>query len=144
MNGYEIKSLFEEVFFEDRYEIIESTKIKYGNVLPLFYLKRYSDRLKCKISCMVIHNYIIGTTIVDDAWEIILENDITILIPGTSIKRNPKDVGDTKAFVNLLKEKVEEYFRIKEIKDNFNKDIRLMKTDPIKIIRDYKLKNILI
>lgn len=139
MNGNEIKSLFEDVFFEDKYEISESTKIKYGNNLPIFYLKRYSDKIKRNIACLVIHNYIIGTTIIDDVWEVVLDTDIQMVIPGTSINRNPKDVGDSKAFVYLLKEKIEEYFRIKEMKDNFNKDIQLMKKDPIKIIREFKL-----
>lgn len=149
MKSQEIKSLFEEVFFEDKWEISESTKNRYGKDCPFFYIKRQSDRLKSKIACCKLYNYAAPgysnnfpvVTILDDVWELSLD-DIIMIIPGTSTERNPKDVGDPKVFVNLFKEKIEEYFKIKEMKDSFNNDISLMKNNPIKIIRDYKLNRL--
>ena len=139
MNSQEIKSLFEEVFFEDEWEIKESIISRYGNDWPIFYLKRQSDKLKSKVACCKIHNYCIGTTIIDDIWELVLDTDIRMIIPGTSIDAK---VVDSKAFVSLFKEKVEEYFKIKEMKVDFNRDINLMKNDPNKIVREYKLNKL--
>jgi hypothetical protein len=143
MTSDEIKSLFKEIFFEDKWEINESTKSRYGKDWPIFYIKRQSNKTNSKLACVRIDNYIIGTTILDDVWELSIDGgEIRIVIPGTSFKRNPKDVGDPKAFVGLLKDKIEEYFKIKEMKNSLNNDICLMKNDPNKIIRDYKLKQL--
>ena len=144
MKSQEIKSLFEEVFFEDKWEIKEFTGRRLGKDCPFFHIKRQSDRLKRKIACCKLYNYAEPgsvVTILDDVWELSLD-DITMIIPGTSTERNPKDVGDPKVFVNLFKEKIEEYFKIKEMEDSFNNDISLMKNNPVKIIRDYKLNKL--
>jgi len=70
MNEDEIRSLLEEVFFEGEYEIGVQEYEKYKVPLSRFYVKHYSERLGRHMPMIVIENYIIGTTIVEDVWQI--------------------------------------------------------------------------
>jgi len=95
---------------------------------------------------IVIENLIIGTTIVEDVWEMnwtLPKQNYHMNIPGTSTKRNPKDVGDPKAFLMLSKEKLNDILLINALNENLMSDMKEMDENPTKIVRDFKLKNIL-
>ena len=151
MTSDEIKSLLQEVFFEDEYEVSEIEYEKYKEPLKRFYLKVYSEKLKRHTPMITIENYVIGTTIVHDVWEMIwsLPNQNyymnipgTSLFLGTSTKRNPKDVGDPKAFLMMSKEKLKDILLINKLNNNLMSDMKNMKEDSTRLIRDYKLNNL--
>lgn len=146
MNADEMKSLLEEVFFEDEYRIAEKSYKKYDVEVICFNLKVYSEKFKRHIVEMVIENYIIGTTICDDVWEMtwsLPKQNYYMKIPGTSTKRNPKDVGDPKAFLMLSKEKLKDILLMRMMNKNLMSDLKGMKENPMEMVRDFKLKNIL-
>lgn len=146
MNADEMKSLLEEVFFEDEYRIAEKSYKKYDVEVICFNLKVYSEKLKRHMVEMVIENYIIGTTICDDVWEMtwsLPKQNYYMKIPGTSTKRNPKDVGDPKAFLMLSKEKLKDILLMRMMNKNLMSDLKGMKENPMEMVRDFKLKNIL-
>jgi hypothetical protein len=94
----------------------------------------------------VIDNYIIGTTIVEDVWQItwtLPKQNYYMNIPGTSTKRNPRDVGDPKSFLMLSKEKLKDVILINEMNRRLMEDMGRMKDEPTTIVRDFKLKKIL-
>ena len=94
---------------------------------------------------IVIQNYIIGTTICSDIWEMIwtLPNqNYYMKIPGTSIKRNPKDVGDPKGFLMLSKEKLKDILLINKLNSTLMDDMMEMKGNSVKMVRDNKLKKL--
>ena len=145
MTSDEIKSLLQEVFFEDEYEVSEIEYEKYKEPLKRFYLKVYSEKLKHHTPMITIENYVIGTTIVQDVWEMIWSlphQNYYMNIPGTSTKRNPKDVGDPKAFLMMSKEKLKDILLINKLNNNLMSDMKNMKEDSIRLIRDYKLNNL--
>jgi hypothetical protein len=146
MNADEIKSLLEEVFFEEEYEIGEINYFKYDNPLKRFYIKCYSEKMKKRMTMLVVDNYIIGTTIVEDVWQItwtLPKQNYYMNIPGTSTKRNPRDVGDPKSFLMLSKEKLKDVILINEMNRRLMEDMGRMKDEPTTIVRDFKLKKIL-
>ena len=98
------------------------------------------------MSMLLIDNYIIGTTIVEDVWQItwtLPNQNYYMKIPGTSTKRNPKDVGDPKSFLMLSKQKLKDVILINEMNRRLMEDMRRMDKEPIEIVRDFKLNNIL-
>jgi hypothetical protein len=146
MNADEIKSLLEEVFFEEEYKIAVSEYVKYNLSLKRFYVKCYSKKLNNHSTMIVIENYIIGTTIVEDVWQInwsLPKQNYYMTIPGTSTKRNPNDVGDPKSFLMLTKEKMNDILLINKLNEKLMSDMKEMDKNPTKIVRDFKLKNIL-
>ena len=146
MSAEEIKSLLEEVFFEDEYRIDDVCYNKYETNLKRMFVKCYSEKLNKHATMLVIENYIIGTTIVEDVWQInwtLPKQNYYTKIPGTSTKRNPKDVGDPKAFLMLSKEKLNDILLINTLNEKLMSDMNEMDRNPTKIVRDFKLKNIL-
>jgi hypothetical protein len=147
MTSDEIKSLLEEVFFEDEYEISEKEYEKYKQSLKRFYLKVYSEKLKHHTPMITIEKYVIGNIILDDVWEMIWSlphQSYYMNIPGTSTKRNPKDVGDPKAFLMMSKEKLKDILLINKLNSNLMSDMKNMKEDSTRVIRDFKLNNLVI
>lgn len=145
MTSDEIKSLLQEVFFEDEYEVSEKEYEKYKQPLKRFYLKVYSEKLKHHTPMIVIENYIIGNTIVDDVWEMIWSlphQNYYMKIPGTSTKRNPKDVGDPTVFLMISKEKLKDILLINKLNSNLMSDMKNMSEDSTRVIRDFKLNNL--
>ena len=143
MTSDEIKSLLQEVFFEDKYEISETTNLHIDK--NKFYLKVYSEKLGHHTPMITIENYTIGRNIVQDVWEMVwnLPNQKYYTnIPGTSTKRNPKDVGDPKAFLMMSKEKLKDILLINKLNNNLMSDMKNMSEDSIRLIRDYKLNNL--
>lgn len=148
MKKDEILSLFNDVFFEDEYSFSDKSEKLYNRTKHVIYLKRYSKKLDKHIAFITISNHIIGTIICDDIWEIkipllIGDGHITMKIPGTSSQRNPKDVGDCVSFLYLLKEKITEYFLIKDTQDKFYHDMNLMKNNPDRIVREFKINQLI-
>ena len=146
MNADELKSLLKEVFFEEEYKIGVSEYVKYNLSLKRFYVRRYSKKLNNHTTMIVIENLIIGTTIVEDVWQInwtLPKQNYYTNIPGTSTKRNPKDVGDPKSFLMLCKEKINDILLINTLNEKLMSDMKEMDENPTKIVRDFKLKNIL-
>lgn len=146
MTADEIKSLLEVVFFEDEYEIYDVDYVKYEHKLKRIFVKCYSERLNNHMAMLVVDNYIIGTTIVEDVWRItwtLPNQNYYMNIPGTSTKRNPKDIGDTKSFLMLSKQKLKDVILINEMNRRLMEDMRRMDNEPTEIIRDFKLKQIL-
>jgi hypothetical protein len=118
MTSDEIKSLLEQVFFEDEYEVSEKEYEKYKERFKIFYLKVYSEKLNTHIPMITIKNYTIGTTIVNDVWQMIWslpDQNYYMSIPGTSTKRNSKDVGDTKSFLMISKERLKDILLINKL-----------------------------
>ena len=146
MTADEIKSLLEVVFFEDEYEIYDVDYVKYGHKLKRIFVKCYSERLNKHMAMLFVDNYIIGTTIVEDVWQItwtLPNQNYYMNIPGTSTKRNPKDIGDTKSFLMLSKQKLKDVILINKMNRRLMEDMRRMDNEPTEIIRDFKLKQIL-
>lgn len=146
MTADEIKSLLEVVFFEDEYEIYDVDYVKYGHKLKRIFVKCYSERLNKHMAMLFVDNYIIGTTIVEDVWRItwtLPNQNYYMNIPGTSTKRNPKDIGDTKSFLMLSKQKLKDVILINEMNRRLMEDMRRMDNEPTEIVRDFKLKQIL-
>ena len=146
MNADEIKSLLKEVFFEEEYKIAVGEYVKYNLSLKRFYLKCYSKKLNNHCSMIVIENLIMGTSIVEDVWQItwtLPNQDYYMTIPGTSTKRNPNDVGDPKTFLMLSKEKLNDILLINALNKKLMSDMNEMDKNPTKIVRDFKLNNIL-
>ena len=146
MTADEIKSLLEAVFFEDEYEIYDVDYVKYGHKLKRIFVKCYSERLNKHMAMLFVDNYIIGTTIVEDVWRItwtLPNQNYYMNIPGTSTKRNPKDIGDTKSFLMLSKQKLKDVILINKMNRRLMEDMRRMDNEPTEIVRDFKLKQIL-
>lgn len=146
MNADEMKLLLEEVFFEDEYRISEKNYKKYDVEVMSFSLKVYSEKLKRHMVAIVVENYLIGTTICEDVWEMtwsLPRQNYYMNIPGTSTKRNPKDVGDPKAFLMLSKEKLKDILLISKLNRNLMSDLKGMKENSMEMVRDFKLKSIL-
>ena len=146
MNADELKSLLKEVFFEEEYKIAVSEYVKYNLSLKRFYVKCYSKKLNNHFTMIVIENLILGTTIVEDVWEMnwtLPKQNYHMNIPGTSTQRNTKDVGDPKAFLMLSKEKLNDVLLINELNEKLMSDMNEMYKNPTKIVRDFKLKQIL-
>ena len=142
MTADEIKNLLEEVFFEDKYKIVSGS---YKD-LTKFYLKVYSEKLKKHTVYITIANYVIGATVCNDVWEMMWSlptQKYYMNIPGTSIKRNPKDIGDPKAFLMLSKEKLDDVLLISRLNNNLLSDMKEMDKNPIALIRDFKIKRII-
>lgn len=145
MNTNELRELLKEVFCEDEYKISETDYIKYDEELTRFNIKVYSKKINKHMVMIVIQNYIIGTTICSDIWEMIwtLPNqNYYMKIPGTSIKRNPKDVGDPKGFLMLSKEKLKDILLINKLNSTLMDDMMEMKENSLKMVRDNKLKEL--
>ena len=146
MTADEIKSLLEEVFFEEEYKICDVDYVKYEHKLKRIFVKCYSEKLNKHMAMLVVDNYIIGTTIVEDVWQItwsLPNQNYYMNIPGTSTKRNPKDVGDPKSFLMLSKEKLKDVILINEMNRRLMEDMGRMKDEPTEIVRDFKLNKIL-
>jgi len=151
MNINELRELLKEVFFEDEYKISETDYItdyiKYDEKLTRFNLKVYSKKLSKHTTMVIIDNFIIGTTICKDLWKMtwsLPNQNYYMKIPGTSIKRNPKDFGDPKTFLMLSKEKINDILLINELNNNLLNDMKEMSQNSNSIIRDFKLKQILL
>jgi len=145
MNTNELRELLKEVFYEDEYKISETDYIKYDEKLTRFNIKVYSKKMNKHMVMIVIQNYIIGTTICKDIWEMIwsLPNqNYYMKIPGTSIKRNPKDVGDPKFFLMLSKDKINDILLINKLNNTLMDDMVQMDKNSLKMVRDYKLKDL--
>ena len=96
---------------------------------------------------ITIEKYVIGNLILDDVWEMIWSlphQSYYMNIPGTSTKRNPKDVGDPKAFLMMSKEKLKDILLINKLNSNLMSDMKNMKEDSTRVIRDFKLNNLVI
>jgi len=146
MMADDIKSLLEEVFFEKEYKVGVDDYIKYEQVLKRMFVKCYSERLNKHMTMLVIDNFIIGTSIVEDVWQItwtLPNQNYYMKIPGTSTKRNPKDVGDPKSFLMLSKQKLKDVLLINEMNRRLMDDMKRMDKEPTEIVRDFKLNNIL-
>jgi hypothetical protein len=145
MNTNELRELLKEVFYEDEYKISETDYIKYDEELTRFNIKVYSKKMNKHMVMIVIQNYIIGTTICKDIWEMIwsLPNqNYYMKIPGTSIKRNPKDVGNPKFFLMLSKDKINDILLINKLNNTLMDDMVQMDKNSLKMVRDYKLKKL--
>jgi hypothetical protein len=145
MTSDEIKSLLEKVFFEDEYEVSEEEYEKYKERFKIFYLKVYSEKLNTHIPMITIKNYTIGTTIVNDVWQMIWslpDQNYYMSIPGTSTKRNSKDVGDTKSFLMISKERLKDILLINKLNSNLMSNMKNMNEDSMNAIRDFKINNL--
>jgi hypothetical protein len=145
MTSDEIKSLLEQVFFEDEYEVSEKEYEKYKERFKIFYLKVYSEKLNTHIPMITIKNYTIGTTIVNDVWQMIWslpDQNYYMSIPGTSTKRNSKDVGDTKSFLMISKERLKDILLINKLNSNLMSNMKNMNEDSMNTIRDFKINNL--
>jgi len=145
MNTNELRELLKEVFCEDEYNISETDYIKYDEELTRFNIKVYSKKMNKHMVMIVIENYVIGTTICKDIWKMIwsLPNqNYYMKIPGTSIKRNPKDVGDPKFFLILSKDKINDILLINELNNNLISDMKEMDKNSMVMVRDNKLKKL--
>lgn len=63
-------------------------------------------------------------------------------IPGTSYERNPKDVGDTRIFLMLTKERIDDILRLRELNNNLMDNMKEMSFNPINTIREFKLNKL--
>ena len=145
MTSDEIKSLLEQVFFEDEYEVSEKEYEKYKERFKIFYLKVYSEKLNAHIPMITIKNHTIGTTIVNDVWQMIWslpDQNYYMSIPGTSTKRNSKDVGDTKSFLMISKERLKDILLINKLNSNLMSNMKNMNEDSMNAIRDFKINNL--
>jgi len=145
MTSDEIKSLLEQVFFEDEYEVSEKEYEKYKERFKIFYLKVYSEKLNTHIPMITIKNYTIGTTIVNDVWQMIWslpDQNYYMSIPGTSTKRNSKDVGDTKSFLMISKERLKDILLINKLNSNLMSNMKNMNEDSMNAIRYFKINNL--
>ena len=145
MTSDEIKSLLEQVFFEDEYEVSEKEYEKYKERFKIFYLKVYSEKLNAHITMITIKNHTIGTTIVNDVWQMIWslpDQNYYMSIPGTSTKRNSKDVGDTKSFLMISKERLKDILLINKLNSNLMSNMKSMNEDSMNVIRDFKINNL--
>ena len=145
MTSDEIKSLLEQVFFEDEYEVSEKEYEKYKERFKIFYLKVYSEKLNTHIPMITIKNHTIGTTIVNDVWQMIWslpDQNYYMSIPGTSTKINSKDVGDTKSFLMISKERLKDILLINKLNSNLMSNMKNMNEDSMNAIRDFKINNL--
>jgi hypothetical protein len=138
MSTEEIKSFLEEAFFEEEYRIKEECYKKYGDDLKRFYIMCYSKKLKKHIIPMVtIQNYITGTAVHEDVWEMVWT------LPTQNYYMNIPSEEDVKSFLMLSKEKLKEILLINEMNKNLLDDMVKMDRNPREIIRDFKLERIL-
>ena len=138
MSADEIKGFLEEAFFEEEYRIKEECYKKYGDDLKRFYIMCYSKKLKKHIILMVtIQNYITGTAVHEDVWEMVWT------LPTQNYYMNIPSEEDVKSFLMLSKEKVKEILLINEMNKNLLDDMVKMDRNPREIIRDFKLERIL-
>jgi hypothetical protein len=94
---------------------------------------------------ITIKNYTIGTTIVNDVWQMIWslpDQNYYMSIPGTSTKRNSKDVGDTKSFLMISKERLKDILLINKLNSNLMSNMKNMNEDSMNTIRDFKINNL--
>ncbi len=129
MNNKEIKSLLEEIFFEDFWEI--------DTMESIIFIRKNSNKLNRKISFCKIHNGKYKRDDDDiDIWKLSFfplgSDNITMDIPKL----------DMVGFLLLFKEKVKQSFEIQEMLNDFWSDIKLMQSDPSKILREHKLNKL--
>jgi len=135
MNTNDLRELLNEVFFEDKYKITETNHIKYNEELTRFNVKVYSKKMSKHMTMIVIENYIIGTTICKDVWEInwsLPQQNYYMKIPGT----------DPKYFLMLSKDKINDILLINELNNNLINDMKEIDKNLMTMIRDYKLKKL--
>jgi hypothetical protein len=150
MISHEIKSLLEEIFFEEEYQISGGKNIgaTFGIIehpfigchggrenFSRFYVKVYSEKLKHHTPMIRIENYVTENIIREDVWEMIWtlpDQNYYMKIP----------VGDPKAFLMISKEKLKDILLIQKLKDNLISDMTNMRQKPIELIRDFKLNNL--
>jgi len=129
MNNKEIKSLLEEIFFEDFWEI--------DTIESIIFLRKI-NKLNRKISFCKIHKdqKFIPDDNDRDIWKLSFfplgTDNMTMDIPQL----------DTAGFLLLFKEKALQSFELQERLDDFWRDVKLMKSDPIKILREHKLNKL--
>jgi len=70
MKSDEILILLKEVFEE--HDIVESNYKKFNLTFDRFYIKRYIPKFKSKLSIGEVKQLLIGTTLIEDTWEVIL------------------------------------------------------------------------
>ena len=108
-------------------------------------MKVYSEKLNTHIPMITIKNHTIGTTIVNDVWQMIWslpDQNYYMSIPGTSTKRNSKDVGDTKSFLMISKERLKDILLINKLNSNLMSNMKNMNEDSMNAIRDFKINNL--
>lgn len=159
MNADEMEILLNEVFSD--FKITRESKEKYDKTISTFYIKSESYRSlnyhgevfprleiqKLYSIDLAITNFIIGTQVMGDVWQISLsllgDEKFVMNIPGTSYERNKGDIGDPKSFLELIKTKIREIREIKEMSNKVTTELIEIKKEPIKKIRDFKLNKIL-
>jgi len=134
MSADEIKGFLEEAFFEEEYRIKEECHKKYGDDLKRFYIMCYSKKLKKHMSMVTIQNYITGTAVHEDVWEMVWT------LPTQNYYMNIPSEEDVKSFLMLSKEKLKEILLINEMNKNLLDDMVKMNRNPREIIRDFKLE----
>jgi len=143
----DINNILIEIFFEDVYKIQTSDFTYHGKKIKRINLKVFSEKLNNYVDIIFyIENLILGTTVFDDVFQINLtlpKQNYYLTIPGTSKDRNPKDIGDPKAFLQLLKEKVKDIQKINELNNKLFSDVQKLDKTPMKEIRNFKLDNLL-
>ena len=133
MSADEIKGFLEEAFFEEEYRIKEECYKKYGDDLKRFYIMCYSKKLKKHFPNVTIQNYITGTAVHEDVWEMVWT------LPTQNYYMNIPSEEDVKSFLMLSKEKLKEILLINEMNKNLLDDMAKMERNPREIIRDFKL-----
>ena len=132
MNADEIRSLLEEVFFEEEYEIGEQEYERRGQPLMRLYVKHYSERLKRHMPMIGIEN----NAIVDDVWQMtwaLATQKYSMKIPNANAR----------TFLMLAKEKLKDILTINRMSEKLLSDMREMDKNPDAILRDFKLNRLL-
>jgi hypothetical protein len=129
MTSDEIKFLLQEVFFEGEYKILGYSDVN------RFYVKVYSEKLKNHIPIIRIENYVEENITHVDIWEMIWS------LPNQNYYMKIPN-GDTKAFLMISKEKLKDILLIHKLNDNLISDMVEMDKNPIELIRDFKLNNL--
>jgi hypothetical protein len=134
MNSDQLRYLLEEVFSEEKYFISFSEYKKYNEEFTRFNIKVYSEKMCKHMTMITIENYIIGTTICKDVWQ------MNWSLPNQNYYM--RIAGDPKIFLMLTKERIDDILILNKLNNNLMLNIKEMDCNPITAIRNFKLNKL--
>ncbi len=132
MEGNYLKGILEKVFSEEIYEIREDKWNKYGHDMERFYICRYNERLDGYFAMITIETWILGCAPMPGKWEMLWT------LPGQNYYMLVHEE-DPFSFLSISKEKLETCVRINQMKEQLMADMKVMDTEPTRLVRDYKI-----
>lgn len=133
MKSDEILILLKEVFFD--HDIVESNYKKFNLTFDRFYIKRYIPKFKSKLSIAEVKQLLVGTTVVEDTWEVDLST-----INQSFVFRIEN--GFERQSLEIIKDWYEEYKKIDDARNLLMRKYSRIRKNFKEELRDYQLNKL--